>query len=110
LYDERTSLDGFAAAFTRTASRRARQGRSRAQGAGRGEGRPQARSLREVLAEDSEAVRKMTVRALLESLPVIGKVRAQKILTEMEISDSRRVRGLGIQQRERLLERFAAKG
>ncbi|MFE9941999.1 hypothetical protein [Streptomyces hirsutus] len=28
----------------------------------------------------------------------------------MEIFDSRRVRGLGIQQRERLLERFAPQG
>ncbi|MGV4988936.1 integration host factor, actinobacterial type [Streptomyces sp. NRAIS3] len=64
-------------------------------------------SLAEVLASDSEAIRKMTVRALLESLPDIGKVRAQKLLSEMEISESRRVRGLGIQQRDRLLERFA---
>ncbi|MGW9033132.1 integration host factor, actinobacterial type [Streptomyces sp. NPDC055722] len=64
-------------------------------------------SLREVFASDSEAIRKMPVRALLEALPDIGKVRAQKILTELEISESRRVRGIGIQQRERLLERFA---
>jgi hypothetical protein len=67
-------------------------------------------SLREVLASDSEAIRKMPVRTLLESLPDIGKVRAQKLLAEMEISDSRRVRGLGTQQRERLLERFAPQG
>lgn len=52
----------------------------------------------------------MPVRALLESLPDIGKVRAQKLLAEMEISESRRVRGLGTQQRERLLERFAPQG
>ncbi|MFJ2722580.1 integration host factor, actinobacterial type [Streptomyces sp. NPDC087437] len=64
-------------------------------------------SLREVLASDSETIRKMPVRSLLESLPNIGKMRAQKILTELGISDSRRLRGLGIQQRERLLERFA---
>ncbi|MGW6605329.1 integration host factor, actinobacterial type [Streptomyces sp. NPDC055036] len=64
-------------------------------------------SLAEVLASTSEAIRKMPVRALLESLPGIGKVRACKILTELEISESRRVRGLGIQQRERLRERFA---
>ncbi|MFG2858898.1 integration host factor, actinobacterial type [Streptomyces mirabilis] len=64
-------------------------------------------SLREVLASDSEAIRKMPVRALLESLPDIGKVRAQKLLAELGISDSRRVRGLGIQQRERLLARFS---
>jgi S13-like protein len=64
-------------------------------------------SLREVLASDSAAIRKMPVRVLLESLPDVGKVRAQKTLTALGISDSRRVRGLGIQQRERLLERFA---
>jgi S13-like protein len=63
-------------------------------------------SLREVLASDSDAIRKMPVRALLESLPDIGKVKAQKLLTEMEISDSRRIQGLGFRQRERLLERF----
>lgn len=64
-------------------------------------------SLREVLASDSEAVRKMQVRALLEALPAIGKARAGKILTELEISETRRLRGLGPQQRERLLRRFA---
>ncbi|MFF3787150.1 integration host factor, actinobacterial type [Streptomyces sp. NPDC001933] len=65
-------------------------------------------SLLEVLDSDSEAIRKMLVRTLLESLPGIGKVRAQGILTELEISESRRVRGLGKQQRDRLLERFAS--
>ncbi|MFD4977599.1 integration host factor, actinobacterial type [Streptomyces sp. NPDC056821] len=64
-------------------------------------------SVRQVLASDSEAVRKMPIRTLLESLPHIGKVRAQKLLAEMGISDSRRIQGLGTQQRERLLERFA---
>lgn len=64
-------------------------------------------SLREVLATDSPAVRKMPVRALLESLPDIGKVRADRLLAELQISESRRVRGLGAQQRDRLLERLA---
>ncbi|MFJ5034581.1 integration host factor, actinobacterial type [Streptomyces sp. NPDC088560] len=68
------------------------------------------KSLHEVLASNSEAIRKMTVRALLESLPDIGKIRAQKLIAELGISDSRRIQGLGIQQRERLLERFAPKG
>ncbi|MGH3565272.1 MAG: integration host factor, actinobacterial type [Pseudonocardia sp.] len=67
-------------------------------------------SLREVLASDSEAIRKMPVHSLFASLPGIGKVRAQKLLTELGISDSRRVRGLGSQQRERLLDRFAPQG
>ncbi|MEU1596654.1 integration host factor, actinobacterial type [Streptomyces sp. NPDC005708] len=67
-------------------------------------------SLREVLASDSEAVRKMTVHALLASLPDIGKVRAQKIITELGISDSRRIQGLGFRQREHLLTRFSPQG
>ncbi|MGW7821795.1 hypothetical protein ACWGLF_27575 [Streptomyces puniciscabiei] len=52
----------------------------------------------------------MTVSILLESLPDIGKVQAKKLPREMEISESRRVRGLGIEQRDRLLERFAPQG
>ncbi|MFI1585744.1 integration host factor, actinobacterial type [Embleya sp. NPDC020630] len=64
-------------------------------------------SLGEVLATDTLAVGKMPVRALLESLPAIGKARAAELLVELGISGNRRVRGLGVQQRERLLERFA---
>ncbi|GGV04000.1 hypothetical protein GCM10010211_84070 [Streptomyces albospinus] len=67
-------------------------------------------SLREVFAGDSGSIRRMPVRALLASLPEIGKAKAQKILTEMEITESRRVRGLGVQQREHLLERVTPKG
>ncbi|MCY0924226.1 MULTISPECIES: integration host factor, actinobacterial type [unclassified Streptomyces] len=63
-------------------------------------------SLREVLTDDSKAIRKMPVRALLEALPAIGKSRARKVLTELRIAESRRVRGLGARQRERLLDRF----
>jgi hypothetical protein len=66
--------------------------------------------LGEVLAADTDAVRKMPVRALLESLPAIGKARATRLLDELDISQSRRVRGLGVQQRDRLLERFDPQG
>ncbi|MFF7250704.1 integration host factor, actinobacterial type [Embleya sp. NPDC008237] len=67
-------------------------------------------SLGEVLAADSDAVRRMPVRALLESLPGVGKARAARLLAELEISERRRVRGLGVQQRNRLLERFDPRG
>jgi hypothetical protein len=36
----------------------------------------------------------------------VGKVRAQKLMEEMDISASRRVRGLGAKQRQQLLEKF----
>jgi len=63
-------------------------------------------SLAEALASESEVIRKMPVRTLLAALPGIGKIRAQRILGDLEISPSRRVQGLGARQRERLLARF----
>lgn len=51
-------------------------------------------------------VARMRVATLLESLPGFGKAKAAKIMTELEISESRRVQGLGARQREQLLERL----
>ena len=67
-------------------------------------------SLDEVMAQadNDDVVAKLKVVTVLESLPGVGKVRARKIMEELEISDSRRVRGLGQNQRKALLERFAA--
>jgi hypothetical protein len=68
------------------------------------------RSLRDVLGDsDDDMVGKMKVSNVLESLPGVGKVRAQKLMEELDISSSRRVRGLGNKQREQLLERFSQK-
>jgi signal recognition particle GTPase len=58
-------------------------------------------------AEGNDVIGKMKVVAVLESLPGVGKVRAQKLMEELDISASRRVRGLGAKQREMLLDRFA---
>jgi hypothetical protein len=65
-------------------------------------------SLADVLAsgETDEAIGKMKVEALLEALPGVGKVRAQRIMERLEISPSRRVRGLGTKQREALQREF----
>ena len=68
-------------------------------------------SLIEVLKEGSreggnDIVGKMKVSAVLESLPGVGKVRARRIMEEIGISESRRVRGLGQNQVASLLERF----
>ena len=53
-----------------------------------------------------DIVGKMKVSNVLESLPGVGKVRAQKLMEELDISTSRRVRGLGAKQRAMLLDRF----
>jgi hypothetical protein len=65
-------------------------------------------SLRDVLGQrDDNIVAKMKVSAVLEALPGVGKVRARKIMERLDISVSRRVRGLGAKQKEALLSEFA---
>jgi HSP20 family molecular chaperone IbpA len=65
-------------------------------------------NLKQVLqdAETDEVLGKMKVSAMLELLPRVGKVRAQQIMTELEIAQTRRLRGLGDRQRKALLETF----
>ena len=57
-------------------------------------------------AERDEVVGKMKVSAVLESLPGLGKVKAKRLMEEIGISETRRVRGLGEQQRASLLKAF----
>lgn len=65
-------------------------------------------SLKELLdRSDDDIVGKLKVTTALESLPGVGRVRAQKLMEKLGIKASRRVRGLGQKQRERLLEEFA---
>ncbi|SNS38812.1 hypothetical protein SAMN06309944_0047 [Micrococcales bacterium KH10] len=56
--------------------------------------------------QDDDAIGKLRVSALLEALPGVGKVRAQALLKEFGIAESRRVRGLGPRQAAALVERF----
>jgi hypothetical protein len=65
-------------------------------------------TLRELLdsAERDDVIGKMKVVSVLESLPGVGKVKARRYMEEIGISDTRRVRGLGAQQREALLKEF----
>jgi hypothetical protein len=67
-------------------------------------------TLREVLvsAETDEVIGKMKVSAVLEAMPGVGRVRAARIMEKLEISPSRRLRGLGAKQRESLEREFAA--
>jgi hypothetical protein len=67
-------------------------------------------TLPEVLKEGQrdDVVGKMKVSALLESLPGVGKVRAKQIMERLGIAESRRVRGLGANQRAALEQEFGA--
>jgi hypothetical protein len=67
-------------------------------------------SLKELLgrANDDDIVGKMKVVAALEALPGVGKVRARRTMDDIGISETRRIRGLGEQQRKALLEAFSS--
>lgn len=63
-------------------------------------------SLKELFdrGDSDSAVAKLKVLTALESLPGVGKVRARRTMEELGISESRRVRGLGANQRMALLD------
>ena len=65
-------------------------------------------ALSDVIKKGSteEAIGKLKVVSLLESLPGVGKVKARAIMTEVGIAESRRIRGLGPHQSAALVERF----
>ncbi len=66
-------------------------------------------SLAELLSQaaTNDHVGKMKVLAVIEALPGVGKVKARRTMEEIGIADSRRVRGLGDQQRKALLDAFS---
>jgi hypothetical protein len=63
-------------------------------------------SLRELFDQGDKDEILAKLKVVSESLPGVGKVRARRLMQELEISESRRLRGLGRNQREALLERF----
>ena len=65
------------------------------------------KTIDDVLADgDNPVIARMKVSMLIESLPGYGKAKAKKLMDELNISETRRVKGLGTRQREELLERL----
>ena len=54
-------------------------------------------------ADKEETIGKMKVLSVLESLPGLGKVKARRLMESVGISESRRLQGLGVNQRDALL-------
>lgn len=52
---------------------------------------------------DQEAIKKMRVKELLQSLPGVGEIRAASLLDRAGISHARRIQGVGKSQYESLL-------
>lgn len=67
-------------------------------------------SLVEVLkqGQENEVIAKMRVLDLLQSMPGVGKVRARQMMERLNISESRRVRGLGANQIAALEREFGS--
>lgn len=58
-------------------------------------------------ADNDPIVAKIKVLAVLESLPGVGKVTARRTMEQLAIAESRRLSGLGPQQRKALLAAFS---
>jgi len=64
-------------------------------------------TIMEVLANiNDDVIAKMRVVYLLESLPRIGKIKTQKIMSDIGIDETRRIQGLGNRQKQALIERL----
>ena len=64
-------------------------------------------TLAEVIdMKDDPIVGRMKVATLIETLPGYGKAKSVKIMNELQIAESRRLRGLGERQQAALLERL----
>lgn len=65
-------------------------------------------TVADVLAQSEQdaVIGKMRVSEILESMPGVGKARAQRIMERLEISTTRRIRGLGVKQRYALQREF----
>jgi hypothetical protein len=66
-------------------------------------------TLKELLeqGQSDDVVAKMKVVSVLESLPGLGKVKARRLMEDIGISETRRIQGLGEQQRRKLFEKLA---
>ena len=58
-------------------------------------------------ADEDDMYAGMKIASVLPSLPGMGKVKAKRLMEELQIADNRRLRGLGDRQRQALLERLA---
>ena len=56
--------------------------------------------------KDDEVIGRMKVSTLIETMPGYGKAKTEKVMAELNIAPSRRLRGLGKRQEAALLERL----
>jgi molybdenum cofactor biosynthesis enzyme len=60
-------------------------------------------------AQSADALAKMKVSDVIEAMPAYGPVKARRLMEELGIAQTRRIRGLGQRQREALLTTFESR-
>lgn len=58
-------------------------------------------------AAENDLVAGTKIKAIVVSMPGMGKVTTKRLLEEIGIAENRTIRGLGSNQREALIERFS---
>lgn len=58
-------------------------------------------------AADDDIIAGIKVSSLLGSMPGMGKIKAKRMMDDLDIADNRRIRGLGDRQRAALLSEFS---
>jgi transposase len=58
-------------------------------------------------AEEDELLAGLKVESLIASMPGTGKIKAKRLMESIGIAENRRIRGLGSNQKEALLEEFS---
>ncbi len=58
-------------------------------------------------SDDDDIIAGTKVVSVLQSVPGLGKIKAKRLMEELAISETRRLRGLGSRQRQALLDRFS---
>jgi hypothetical protein len=64
-------------------------------------------TIGDIIRDEGDVAGKMRVTAVLEAMPGVGKVTARQIMTRLGIAETRRVQGLGANQRAALEAEFA---
>ncbi|MFQ5947644.1 MAG: integration host factor, actinobacterial type [Acidimicrobiia bacterium] len=59
------------------------------------------------VADRDPIIAGMKLRSVLSSLPRLGKVEAHRLMEEHEIAENARIRGVGSEQRSKLLDALA---
>ena len=65
-------------------------------------------TLADVFSDPASPLQRAYVRQVLQAIPGVGRVKADRVMQEIDIDPNRRIQGLGERQRMELLERFGA--